>query len=278
VVTSESALGRAAAGATTSAGVYCFLGEVHELLYVGKATNLRARLSQHARGTGARDIAVRSQVLYQRVCDVRVEEHESPDLAAAREADLVVALRPPFNASLRLEGRWNYVVVTTVDGRPRLSLSREPAARPAARFGSFPHLGPGTSSVPGRACTDGYAALQRIMAATAERPPERSLSAFLSGTSSRVLDRMHPPDGSYLGPAFTRDRAAALQFFRYGPHALRTLQSRHDLRPGVVSREQFTRLIETDLRGSIGNDVVIVPVDEQAERVLGRRAQAWARG
>jgi predicted GIY-YIG superfamily endonuclease len=278
VVTYTGAVGRAATDAPTNPGVYCFLGDAHELLYVGKATNLRARLAQHTRGGGARPIGVRSQVLYQRVREVRVEDHESPDSAAAREADLVVALRPPFNASLRLEGRWNYVVVSFVAGRRRLALSRGPTPGRTPQFGCFPHLGPGTSSRPGRACTDGYAALERMLAATAEPPPGRSLSAFLSGASSRLLDGLRPPDDSYLGPAFARDRAAALEFFRYGPHALRALRARHGLRAGLLTRERFTQLIETELRASIGDDVVIVPVDENAERMLGRRAHAWAEG
>jgi len=274
-VTNDSVVARAATGAPTSAGVYFFLGDACELLYAGKATNLRARLSQHARQAGTNNGGVRSQALYQRVRDVRRVEHKSADDAAAHEADVIVALRPPFNASLRLEGRWNYVVVTPAGGRPRLSLAREPLGPPARCFGCFPHLGPGASSLPGRACTDGYAALVRMWSATEAPPAARLLSSFLSGASDRLLDQLPPPDRSYLAPAFARDRVAALGFFRYGPQALHARHARHGVRRVVVDRAQFTQMVETELRAAIGDDVAIVPVDEGAERTLGRRAHAW---
>jgi hypothetical protein len=275
---SEGALDRAKACAPTDAGIYCFLGDARELLYVGKATNLRTRLAQHAREAVGGPRGVRSQVLYQRVHDVRFESCASADDAAAREADVIVALRPPFNASLRLEGRWNYVVLTTAGGRPQLTLSRQPVGRPAQLFGCFPHLGPGASSLPGRACTGGYAALARMMSTTEAVPPTRSVSLFLSGASSRLLDHLAAPIESFLAPAFERDRVGALGFYRYGPQALRTRRARHGVRGGVVNQAQFTQMIEAELRTSIGDDIVIVPVDETAERFLGRRAQAWARG
>ena len=42
-------LADAAAVAPTTPGVYLFLGPARELLYVGKAGNLRRRLQQHAK-------------------------------------------------------------------------------------------------------------------------------------------------------------------------------------------------------------------------------------
>src|SRR6476646_589641 len=93
--------------APQGAGVYYFLSADAELLYVGKASSLRNRLRQHARTKPGARGAIRLDVLYQRVTDVRWEELPDEDAAAAREADVIVALRPTFNAAIAGEGRWN---------------------------------------------------------------------------------------------------------------------------------------------------------------------------
>ncbi len=85
------------------------LGAATELLYVGKARDLRRRLQQHDRA--APRPGTRPHDLYQRVREVRWETTVDDATAADREADLVVGLRPPFNASLTGDGRWVFVVV-----------------------------------------------------------------------------------------------------------------------------------------------------------------------
>ena len=86
------------ASAPSAPGVYFFLGADSTLLYVGQASNLRARLRNHTHKGS----------LYAHVASVRWELCDDP---AAREADLILALRPVFNASISTDGRWRYVVV-----------------------------------------------------------------------------------------------------------------------------------------------------------------------
>ncbi len=139
------------------AGVYFFLDDARELLYVGKASDLRARLRQHAHATPRRG-ELRLEMLYQRVTEVRWEELRDEVSAAAREADLIVALRPVFNASHTGEGRWNYIVVEPVDATSemlRFALSEHPVPKRGHGYGCFPHLGRGVSSRPAIACSDG---------------------------------------------------------------------------------------------------------------------------
>ena len=268
------------ASAPTGAGVYFFLSPARELLYVGKAGNLRSRLGQHAKGGG------RLGGLYDRAAEVRWEEHPSEEAAVCREADLLVALQPPYNASGSLGG-WRWVVV---EGD---TFGCVASSTGKGRYGRFPHLGPGQGSRPGVACTDGYPALLRLLwAAAGDAPfpsalgkgcPERAtvpvaddlrrpLHDFLSGTSRRLLDlvasRLDHRE-PFEQPALRRDHGAAGAFFDHGPAALRAVRRRHGLPAGPVSREQFSEAMRAEVRVLLGDGVVFpTPPDES---VLGGR-------
>ena len=288
----------AAARAPTSAGVYFFLGAHSELLYVGKAAHLHTRLAQHAHakpGAGRR-----LAVLYQRVADVRWEVLPDEEAAATREADVIVALRPPFNASIAGDGRWNYVVVEPEGDGLRFDLTGDAVVTTSGRaHGCFPHLGRGVSSRPAIACSDGYTALLRLLWATScgrrdhvptritraapdtfttpvptdLRPP---LHAFLSGTTDRLLAGLGSTAAPHLAPALGRDRTAAAAFFRHGPRALRRLRLRHREPRGPWSRARIEAVLAAELREAIGDFTLPPPLDERDE-ILGRRAHRWAR-
>ena len=89
------ALTRAADNAPTGPGAYVFLGQRANVLYVGTASNIRRRLRQHVMSRPTRSWLHRR---YNLVRNVVWEEAESATLAGWREADLIFALRPPYNA------------------------------------------------------------------------------------------------------------------------------------------------------------------------------------
>lgn len=262
-----SALATAAATAPTTPGVYFFLSRRSELLYVGMAKDLRRRLQQHARAP--RD------ALYRRVAGVRWETLPDDDAAAAREADLIVALQPPYNAAIAGEGKWAYIhVAPRSRERLRFSLSDDPACIDGARvYGCFPHLGAGVGSVPGIACSDGYSAFLRLLwAASGEgthypgritrgTPPETfdvalagahlaSLHAFLSGTTRGLLTALSVQAWQrprFMHAGLARDHELAETFFTYGPKTLRRLRLRHALRPGPVERDVIERVLAEEV-------------------------------
>ncbi|MCA9669016.1 MAG: hypothetical protein KC503_25650 [Myxococcales bacterium] len=85
-------------------GVYELLGARGEVLYVGKATSLKARVNSYFRtrklsGGGGREQRV-AELLCQ-VHDVRVHETPSALEAALHECELIRAHRPPYNVHLR---------------------------------------------------------------------------------------------------------------------------------------------------------------------------------
>ncbi|HEX5096062.1 MAG TPA: GIY-YIG nuclease family protein [Acidimicrobiia bacterium] len=261
-------------------GVYFLLAENTELLYVGKASNLRTRLAQHARAAGA-TTDVRLRALYARTGEVRWEAAPDEAAAAAREADVIVALQPRFNASIVDEGRWNYVTIEPGrHGPASMRLGLTPSTdRPAQAYGCFPHLGHGLSSGPGIACSDGYTALLRLLwvcstGGTLPIPSRLStgrvcdaieipvpaawrapLHALLSGTSCRLLadlavvETAHAP---HLRSGLLRDAVAAESFFRHGPVAVRRLRLRHGRRGRTITRDQVRAMVTADLHEAIG--------------------------
>ena len=265
-------LGEAARAAPASAGVYFLLGRRREVLYIGMAKDLRRRLRQHA--------GYPRYGLYRRVAGVRWETLPDEDAAAAREADLIVALQPPYNASIAGEGRWAYIhVAPRPAGRVRFALSAAIEAEHGERvYGCFPHLGPGVGSVPGIACSDGYAAFLRLAwAASGEgthypgritrgTPPESfdvvmpdddapALHALLSGTSARLLPSLSVRAWQrepYMHGGLARDYKLAEAFFAYGPKALRALRLRHALPAGPVAQATFERVLAEEVAAAVG--------------------------
>lgn len=263
-------------GAPAAAGVYFFLSADRELLYVGKAGNLRSRLAQHAQGGG------RLTGMYERAVECRWEVHPDEPAAVRREADLLVALQPAYNAATSVGG-WSDVAVE--GGRLRCGTDLDRAG-----YGVFAHLGPSSE------VTEGYVALLRLLWATSSRGPypaslgrrgppadltialdderRRPLHDLLVGTRRRLLDDLaaavEAGDDPVRRPALRRDLDAAGRFFTHGTVRLRDLRRRHGLGTGHVTREQVRDALLAEVRRLLGDDVHL-PVAPDP-KLLGRRS------
>ena len=80
-------------------GVYLFKGARGQVLYVGKAINLRKRVCSYFRRTSLRD--PRTAQLMSRVVDIEVRETASEAEALLLEAQLIKAHKPHYNVSCR---------------------------------------------------------------------------------------------------------------------------------------------------------------------------------
>ena len=210
--------------APTAPGVYYLLTETGRLSYVGKAANLRRRLGDHAR-----------DARWTRIADVRWEVLPSETAAIAREADVIVALQPARNRAIRRDQYYSFV---TIGRRGRLELGN------GGDYGCFPHLGPGAYSEPGRACIDGFKALNHVIRVT--RPDEQLVHAFLSGTSDHLLRIDYDEEQPHVRFGVERDRRWAQGFFEAGPRAMRALRLRHG-GVGPVTRQQFVEWIRAEV-------------------------------
>ncbi len=115
-------------------GVYVFRGVEGEVLYVGKAKSLRARVrSYFQRGDGRMGTAQ----LASRIADVEVIVTRNEPEALHLEQNLVKRHRPPFNIRLRDDKSFPYIGVTLEDEYPRIMFTRERHRRGTLYFGPY---------------------------------------------------------------------------------------------------------------------------------------------
>jgi hypothetical protein len=154
-------------------------------------------------------------VLLDAVEAVHWETCDDEDAALIREADLIVMLRPSFNASHAEQDPRCYIIVTDASS----ALCRT-AAGPGRAYGTFPHLAPGAYSRPAKRTKAGYAALLRLLAAgSADAALPAPVHDFLSGRSVRcsACCRTTSPRAvdEYERRALARDDTAA-EFYELG--------------------------------------------------------------
>ena len=120
----------------TSPGVYIFRDAKDCVIYVGKARNIRARVANYFTRSG--DGRPKIAELKERVRRVDFIVTESEMEALILESNLIKRHRPRFNASLRDDKSYPYIVVTLGDEYPRVYATRG-AHEPRHRyFGPFP--------------------------------------------------------------------------------------------------------------------------------------------
>jgi excinuclease ABC subunit C len=115
-------------------GVYLFRDADGDVLYVGKAKSLRARVrSYFQRGDGRMGTAQ----LVSRIADVEVIVTRNEPEALHLEQNLVKRHRPPFNIRLRDDKSFPYIAVTLEDEYPRVMFTRERHRRGTLYFGPY---------------------------------------------------------------------------------------------------------------------------------------------
>ena len=116
-------------------GVYLFRGERDDVLYVGKAKSLRARVrSYFNRGS---DMRVGIDRMVDRIKGIEVIVTQSEAEALHLEQNLVKRHRPPFNVRLRDDKSFPYIAVTVSDPYPRVMFTRERHRRGTVYFGPY---------------------------------------------------------------------------------------------------------------------------------------------
>ena len=119
-------------------GVYRMRGANGELLYVGKARNLKSRVASYFH---ARNVVPKVQALVGQVTDIEVTLTSSDSEALLLEYNLIKEHKPRFNVMLRDDKSFPYVYVTTEAAFPRLTFYRGPRVRTGRLFGPYPSAG-----------------------------------------------------------------------------------------------------------------------------------------
>ncbi len=115
-------------------GVYRMLDAAGEVLYVGKARNLKRRVASYFRGQQP-SVRVRSLVAQIRAIEITVTQTEGEALIL--ESTLIKQYQPRYNILLRDDKGYPYIHLSAGDF-PRLSLHRGARQAPGRYFGPYP--------------------------------------------------------------------------------------------------------------------------------------------
>jgi excinuclease ABC subunit C len=120
-----------------SPGVYVFRGQGGEVLYVGKAINLRNRVRSYF---GA-NLSAKSEALMSRVEGLEIIVVDSEAEAFILESNLIKKHRPRYNILLRDDKQYPYLRINLSDEWPTVSVVRRMSKDGARYFGPFTRPG-----------------------------------------------------------------------------------------------------------------------------------------
>ncbi|RLF75947.1 MAG: excinuclease ABC subunit C, partial [Thermoplasmata archaeon] len=116
----------------TGTGVYIFRDEGGRPLYVGKARNIRNRVSQHLKSSDMKE-----RRLCSRASSVECILTRGEMEAALLEERLIKEMTPPFNVELKDDKSYPYLLLTTHQRFPGLFLVRGFKGRQGKLFGPY---------------------------------------------------------------------------------------------------------------------------------------------
>ena len=119
-------------------GVYRMFGEHHDVLYVGKARDLKARVSNYARLGGHTQRIARMISMTKRM-EFVVTETETEALLL--EASLIKSLKPRFNVLLRDDKSFPYILIRRDHEAPQIKKYRGSKMDQGDYFGPFASAG-----------------------------------------------------------------------------------------------------------------------------------------
>src|SRR6266446_5298916 len=238
-------------------GVYRMIGAGGEVLYVGKAKNIKKRILSYARPAGqvtriARMIAITGSIEF--VSTATETE------ALLLEANLIKRLRPRFNVLLRDDKSFPYILITADHWAPQILKHRGGRTRAGHYYGPFASVGAVNRTITAlqrafllRSCSDGFfesrtrpCLLYQIKRCSGPCTREvefaeygklvREANAFLSGRSRTVKEEL-AAEMEQASAALDFERAA---IYRDRLAALSAVQAHQGINPrGVEEADVF---------------------------------------
>ncbi|HKS20908.1 MAG TPA: excinuclease ABC subunit UvrC [Bradyrhizobium sp.] len=147
--------------APTSPGVYRMLNAANDVLYVGKAKNVRKRLTSYARVNAPQPARILRMIAA--TVNVEIVSTTTETEALLLEANLIKQLRPRFNVQLRDDKSFPYILITGDHWAPQILKHRGAQTRPGRYFGPFASAGAVNRTITAlqrafliRSCTDAF--------------------------------------------------------------------------------------------------------------------------
>ncbi len=156
----RAAIARSAKLAPSASGVYRMIDAQGDVLYVGKAKNIRKRVTAYARPTG-HDSRISRMIAA--TVSLEFVSTKTETEALLLEANLIKRLRPRFNVLLRDDKSFPYILITSDHWAPQILKHRGARARPGHYYGPFASAGAVNRTINAlerafllRSCSDSY--------------------------------------------------------------------------------------------------------------------------
>ena len=243
--------------APPSPGVYRMIDAGGDVLYVGKAKNIRKRIIAYTRPTG---YDPRIERMIAATASLEFVSTASETEALLLEANLIKRLRPRFNVLLRDDKSFPYILITADHWAPQILKHRGARNRDGNYYGPFASVWAVNRTITAlqrafllRSCSDGFfesrtrpCLLYQIKRCSGPCTGEidfaeyrglvREANAFLSGKSQAVKDEL-AAEMEKASAALDFERAAV---YRDRLAALSAVQSHQDINPrGVEEADVF---------------------------------------
>jgi excinuclease ABC subunit C len=157
----HAAIEQAVRLAPISPGVYRMLNAANDVLYVGKAKNVRKRLASYARISAVQPARILRMIAA--TVTVEIVSTSTETEALLLEANLIKQLRPRFNVQLRDDKSFPYILMTGDHWAPQILKHRGAQTRPGQYFGPFASAGAVNRTITAlqraflvRSCTDAF--------------------------------------------------------------------------------------------------------------------------
>ena len=243
--------------APSSPGVYRMIDANGDVLYVGKAKNIRKRILAYARPTGY-DTRIERMIAATALLEFVSTATETEALLL--EANLIKRLRPRFNVLLRDDKSFPYILITADHWAPQILKHRGARTRQGSYYGPFASVWAVNRTITAlqrafllRSCSDAFfesrtrpcllyqikrcsGPCTREIEFTDYRELVREANAFLSGRSQSIQDELASEmEKASAGLEF--ERAA---IYRDRLAALSAVQSHQGINPrGVKDADVF---------------------------------------
>ena len=121
---------------TSSAGVYIFKGKENKILYIGKASNLKNRVSSYFQPST--QLSPRIAEMVNQVAGITLKETAGEIPALILESQLIKKHLPPFNTKIKDDKSSYFIVIDYNYEFPRVKLSRTVNNSSQKAFGPYP--------------------------------------------------------------------------------------------------------------------------------------------
>ncbi len=120
---------------SSHAGVYRMYDEHQQLLYVGKAKNLKKRLASYFRKTG---LSIKTAALVKQIHSIETTLTHTESEALLLESNLIKEHQPRYNILLRDDKSYPYIYVSDKDAFPQIVVHRGSKRRKGRYLGPYP--------------------------------------------------------------------------------------------------------------------------------------------